>query len=468
MERVGIFLLNVAGCEWLSSLRTELQTAAPCRFSVHESVFCPDRALGDETWAEAVASGKPDLLIVCCSQTLLLNTATIASIASNCRVPVVVACENIDATAATQLLDAGVIDVITPPFRGVDLLARFWRIRGQVDSDKALAGRLKEKLGLKRFIGNNPAFLEIIQRIPAIARYDTSVLITGETGTGKEICARALHYLGSRAEKPFVAVNCGAIPLDLVENELFGHEAGAYTGATGTSTGVVREAAGGTLFLDEIDSLPAMAQVKLLRVLQEREIRPLGSKKTWKVDIRVMAASNGNLEESIRSGRFRKDLYYRLNVVPLHLPPLRERREDIPLLARHFEAKYAAGFNRPQREFAPGALQRLMLYEWPGNVRELENVIERAVVLCERSEIGAEDLLLPSAESTSEFASFQTAKARVVADFERTYLSGLLEAHGGNISHAARAAKKNRRAFWELLRKNKLSAPMRPQAIART
>ncbi len=316
---------------------------------------------------------------------------------------------------------------------------------------------LKQTLGLAKFVGESPVFLEAIRNIPAMAACDASVLITGETGTGKEICARAIHYLSRRSEKPFLPINCGAIPVELVENELFGHEPGAFTGATASAFGVVREANGGTLFLDEVDSLPPAAQVKLLRLLQEKEFRPLGSNKIWRADIRVVAASNADLTEQLHAGRVRRDLYYRLNVLSLHLPPLRDRKEDIPALARHFQTKYAASFAKDPKTFTPAALQKLVLYSWPGNVRELENVVERAVALAELATIQAEDIHLPGTPGPGEAESFQAAKARVVADFEKDYIQQLLLVNEGNITQAAKAAQKNRRAFWQLMRKHRIT-----------
>jgi two-component system, NtrC family, response regulator GlrR len=270
------------------------------------------------------------------------------------------------------------------------------------------------------------------------------------------LCGRAIHALSARSKGPFVPLNCGAIPVDLLENELFGHQAGAYTGAGAATQGLVREADGGTLFLDEIDSLPVPAQVKLLRFLQDKQFRSLGSSKTSQADLRIIAACNGNLEEAVRAGRFRKDLYYRLNVTRLTLPPLRERMEDVPALARHFLSKYATLFSRPARELSNGAMQRLMDYAWPGNVRELEHVIECSVVHSETAVVSASVIPLPSIERDSIEDSFRALKARAVADFERSYIARALKANEGNISRAARAAKKNRRAFWELLRKHRI------------
>lgn len=337
-----------------------------------------------------------------------------------------------------------------------------------------LVATLRERLGLDRMIGCSGKFMEAVRRVREAARNDIAVLITGETGTGKEVCARAVHYLGRRAGRRFVPVNCGALPADLVENELFGHAAGAYTGATRSSEGLVQEADGGTLFLDEIDSLPLAAQVKLLRFLQEKEYRPVGSQKVRRSDVRVLAASNSDLRRSVEAGRFRADLYYRLNVLWIHLPPLRERTDDLPLLARHFIQRFSTELGERERALSPCALARLAAHDWSGNVRELENVIHRAVVHARGSQIEAGDLEIdtgPPTESTPPVRSdspvsesFQVLKSRVIAEFERNYLTQLLRTKHGNIAQAAKAAGKNRRAFWELLRKHGLNA--RPATAA--
>ncbi len=319
------------------------------------------------------------------------------------------------------------------------------RLQRQVRESEIVTQALKEKLGLRQLIGESPAFLAEIRKIPVMARCDVSVLISGETGTGKEVCARAIHYLGPRAHNPFVPVNCGATPAELVENELFGHERGAFTDASTSQCGLIHEAEGGTLFLDEVDSLPALAQVKLLRFLQEKEYRRLGSTKTYQANVRIIVATNSDLEETVRTGKLRRDLYYRLNVLLLPLPPLRERREDIPLLARHFLAKYAAKFSKQVMDFSADAMPALMLYDWPGNVRELEHIVERAVVLSEQAVIHKADIVLPHIETPACQDSFQEAKAKVVAQFEKTYIQDLLRAHQGNITKAAQAAQKNRR-----------------------
>jgi two-component system, NtrC family, response regulator GlrR len=361
-----------------------------------------------------------------------------------------------------KMLQAGAADFIVAPVRGVDLLPRVDRLLGLRPPEAPLVNRLGHVAGACPILGQSPALLAQLAKLPLVARCDANVLISGETGTGKELFARAIHYLNPRRTGPFVAVNCGAIPAELIENELFGHEAGAYTTAVNARNGLLREATGGSLFLDEVDTLTPSLQVKLLRFLQDKEYRPLGTSKPRHANVRVIAASNIPLEEALRTGHFRRDLYYRLSVLSLELPPLRDRPEDIPVLARHFLAKYAAEFKRPARDFAPGAIQPLLAQSWPGNVRELENVIQRAVLLCETAAVEPHHLGLPAKPRESGDTSFKRLKAQAVRQFERQYLSTLLEEHLGNISAAARAAGKNRRAFWELLRKHQLLPPTLP------
>jgi DNA-binding NtrC family response regulator len=322
---------------------------------------------------------------------------------------------------------------------------------------ETFVANLRTKLGLRQLIGESPVFLAAKEKIALVAPYNVNVLILGETGTGKELFARAIHYLSPRARQPFVPVNCGAIPLDLVENELFGHDRGAFTGALTTVHGLIYEASGGTIFLDETDCLPSQAQVKLLRFLQEKEYRPLGSAKTCHADVRVIAAANTDVAAAVKDGKFRQDLYHRLNIIPLILPRLSDRREDIPLLARHFLAKYTEEFQKPATDFSPEALRRLLLYEWPGNVRELEHVVERAVVLSQHPVIEAADLLLDFVKPTASRLSFRQAKTAAVTQFEQMYIRELLAVYHGNITKAAQAAEKNRRAFWQLIRKHRIS-----------
>ncbi|HYP00136.1 MAG TPA: sigma-54 dependent transcriptional regulator, partial [Pyrinomonadaceae bacterium] len=370
---------------------------------------------------------------------------------------IIVVAEECEAAEMLALLQAGASDFITPPLKRADTLPRVWRLLEQARSKESLTQSLRERIGLKRLVGESAKFLDEIRKIPLAARSDGRVLISGETGTGKELCARAIHYLSPRAAGPFVPVNCGAIPVELVENEMFGHERGAFTGAASARPGLIEEAEGGTLFLDEIDCLPLLAQTKLLRFLQEKEYRRLGSTKTLRADVRVITASNVDLEEAVKRGKLRQDLYYRLNVVPVRLPPLRERREDIPLLAHYFMAQYAAEFDKLVTTLSAESIQKLVSYDWPGNVRELEHTIERAVLLSETPQIEGREIMLPGgALNLSDEESFRQAKARAVEQFERSYIQQLLLSHKGNISRAAQAARKNRRAFWQLIRKHRI------------
>jgi len=322
--------------------------------------------------------------------------------------------------------------------------------------DKVEIENLREQIGLRQVIGESAVFLQELQRVPRFARCDATVFISGESGTGKEIFARAIHYLSPRANRPFVPVNCGALPEHLVESEIFGHKRGAFTGAMTDQAGLIQEAEGGTLFLDEIDGLTPQAQVKLLRFLQDGEYRPVGSQQIAHANIRIVAATNADFIKLRRDGKFREDLFYRLNVLILALPPLRERRGDIVLLADHILTSQAAIMKTPPKQLSLGALNRLLGHSWPGNVRELENVLTRAIVLCDRDTLEISDLSLPDDGVSAEGQSFQATKSLVIRRFEHDFLETTLRAHHGNITRAARAVKKNRRAFWQLLRKHGL------------
>lgn len=325
---------------------------------------------------------------------------------------------------------------------------------------------LQKDLLQLNFIGRSPAFRETADRIRKFAVCDVSVLIQGETGTGKELAARALHYLGPRKDQPFVPTNCGALPETLIENELFGHRRGAFTDARTDQRGLVAQAQGGTLFLDEIDTLTPAAQTTMLRFLQAREYRPLGADHTEKADLRVVSASNQPLERLVELGNFRSDLYYRLNIMPLRMPPLRERRTDIRLLTEHFLQRYREQYRAPAKHLTAASLQKLEIHSWPGNVRELENCLHRAFLMSDSDEIHLESNLdLCGAESSAddialicegreETLSFTAAKTKVVEEFERRYLHDVLAVTRGNASQAARLAGKERRAFGKLLKKH--------------
>lgn len=458
-ERLRVLAICLAGVQPSGDALESILCSAPVVELVCERLPCANTAA---SLLPALCKRlRPNLLVLCAGDGLRDSEALLeAAKKCNLDLPIIAILETASPDRLRWLVEKGVVDFCLTPLRAEDLVPRLirWAVADSTARDPAR--QLGNSLGLQQLIGLSSSFVEAIGSIPKLARCDASVLILGETGTGKEMCARTIHQLGPRAGHPFVPVNCGAIPSELVENELFGHEAGAFTGASSAAHGLVHEANGGTLFLDEIDSLPPQTQVKFLRLLQEKEYRPVGARKTSHADIRIIAASNTNLEEIVRSGQFRADLFYRLNVLPLKLPALRDRREDIPLLARHFLAKYARELSAPGKELSRAAMEKLLAYDWPGNIRELENTLERALVLSDHPTILHTDIRLPGPEphAPSQDASFKTLKAQAIAQFETEYVQHLLDMHQGNISRASRAAGKNRRAFWELMRKHSIVA----------
>ena len=359
----------------------------------------------------------------------------------------------------------GLDDFLLCPFRLIELSPRIDRLlsspgdRHEAPTASAPQGRLR----LSGVVGQAACFVRELDKIPLFARADATVLIRGETGTGKELFAQAIHYHSARNGKPFVPVNCGALPDQLFENEVFGHVRGAFTSAFSHQQGLVAEAAGGTLFLDEIDTLSPSAQTKLLRFLQDRQYRPLGSSKSVVADVRVIAATNADLKQHVADRRFREDLYYRLNVLSLAIPPLRDRMEDLPALVAHFVRQHGQPPRREPMTISAEALHKLQLYGWPGNVRELEGIIQRAVVLTPSRVLEPDHLDLPSASETQSAeapASLREAKAVAVREFEQRYLTRLLAESLGNVTRAARTAGKERRAFQRLLDKHGLDRRM--------
>jgi len=325
------------------------------------------------------------------------------------------------------------------------------------------------KFNFGAIVGESPALREVLARVEQVAQTSSTVLLRGETGTGKEMVARAIHINSARESRPFVRVNCAALAPGVLESELFGHEKGSFTGAMARRLGRFEMADGGTLFLDEVGDLPADVQVKLLRVLQEREFERVGGSETIKVDVRVVSATHRDLEKQIADGTFREDLYYRLNVFPIVLPPLRERTSDIAVLAEHFVQKYAPGAGKPVRGLDAGAVAALAGYGWPGNVRELENVIERALILARGTELTAADLEFtrrPNAPTPAAPAAAPAPAARPadggrplaerLHEQERTAIVAAIDAAQGNIAHAARALGINRSTLYYRLRKHGL------------
>ena len=400
--------------------------------------------------SELAADGD-DLIVIpldCCA--LDAGTRLIAALREHRpNAPLLIVGSGFSHAQISHVLAEGAYDYVSSGVSEAELIARIKRgLRFLARPEVSKTG--SHSYGL---IGTSPSFVKVLSRLPLLGRCNANVLIQGETGTGKELVAQAIHYLSGRDGHPWVPVNCGAIPHDLIEAELFGHTRGAYTSAHFAREGLIAAAESGTLFLDEIDSLALPLQSKLLRFLQEKEYRPVGSTAVRRANVRVVAASNTDLARNVFEGRFRQDLYYRLNVLNLKLPPLRDRRVDIAPLARHFLAHFAREFGRNLADLSPAALDWLCRQDWPGNVRELAHTVERAVLLAQGRRIEISDLSDLDETPCSE-ESFQDAKARVVEQFERSYLARVLAENNGNISHAASAAKKNRRALFELIRKH--------------
>ena len=356
------------------------------------------------------------------------------------------------ARKAVDAIKLGAYDYITKPYEPEDILSTVNRVISKQKLHKELDFLRREVEASRSFdqiISQNKTMLEIFQVIKKIAYPSTNILIMGESGTGKELIARSIHRQGNRKNGPFVAINCAAIPSELMESEMFGHEKGAFTGAHTRTIGKFEHANGGTLFLDEISMLRSDLQAKLLRVLQEREIERIGSNKPIKIDIRVVSATNTNLEEAVIQGKFRQDLYFRLNVVPISVPPLRERKEDIPLLAKYFLNKFNTAFNKKIPGFSEKALDALLRYPWPGNIRELENLIERIVVLSHGDEpIDLKDvpieILMDSGQDIQELEPTKVGLIKIREEFEKRIILNVLEATQWNQTETAKILKINR------------------------
>jgi len=350
-------------------------------------------------------------------------------------------------------------DFMKWPAQPEEVTQRVARILGAGSQERAsVRDRLIDEMGLAALVGDDPSFLKVIAQIPRIARSDSTVLITGETGTGKEMCARAIHQLSRRRDHPFIPVDCAAFPDHLFENEMFGHARGAFTDAHRDQKGLIALAEGGTLFLDEIDSLSSPAQAKLLRFLQGQTYRPLGGDRFVQADVNVLAATNCDLEQLMHQQHFRSDLFFRLNVLRVHMVPLRERRGDVPILAQHFLDTLCAQHGLPRKILAPAALTRLSSLEWTGNVRELSNMMRRAFVYAEGAQVLPCHLQGPEADqaAAAEHESFREARARAIQAFERQYLIQLLRQYKGNITQAARYAGKDRRALGRLVKRHNI------------
>jgi len=377
--------------------------------------------------------------------------------------------------AAVAALKAGAFDYFTKPFSDHERLIRTLTNAAEQRRLKSRTAQLERMLEVKEsfedLVGTSAKMTEVFKLIDSVAYASSTVLIQGESGTGKELVARALHRRSPRKNKAFLAVNCGALTETLLDSELFGHLKGSFTGALSNKRGLFQAADGGTLFLDEIGEMPPQTQVRLLRVLQEGEVRPVGSNEPVHVDVRVVAATNVDLAKAKSAGKFREDLFYRLNVISVQLPPLRDRPEDIAPLVQHFIAKYSKKSGKTIGGVARAALERLVAHAWPGNVRELENAIERAVVLCQGHELSADDLPAnigaEAKASGDEPASlthlpFYQARELNHAAFERRYCSTILRKTEGNITRAAELAGVDRSNFRRLLKQHGIAARNEP------
>ena len=349
-----------------------------------------------------------------------------------------------DAVTATQ---HGAFGFLTKPIDKDELLLlveRALKVSGTVEVEENWAAEI---------ITRNAAMKEVMQQVKMVAATDARVLITGDSGTGKELIAKAIHKASPRHNKPFTAINCSAMAENLLESELFGHEKGAFTGASRSHEGLFQAAEGGTLLLDEIGDMPMRLQVKLLRVLQEHQVRPVGSTEAKRIDVRVISATHRDLQDLMTQGRFREDLYYRLNVVNIRLPKLDQRKEDIPLLVAHFLQQIAAEADQERKVYAPEAVEMLVTAEWPGNIRQLYNVVRQNVALSRSPVISGELVQQSLGEHGGKLASFSDARD----EFTRNYLSQILQITMGNVSQAARLAKRNRTDFYKLLARHDLN-----------
>jgi DNA-binding NtrC family response regulator len=350
---------------------------------------------------------------------------------------------------AVTAMKNGATDYLTKPFTDEELLAAVRRALDRLEMPRVGGRGGSPTPGRHGLHGESAPMQRVLAQIERASRTRATVLVSGESGTGKELVSRAIHYESERASAPFVPVNCGAIPHDLLESELFGHLKGAFTGATESRAGFFLAADGGTIFLDEVGETSPAMQVKLLRVLQDSEIRMVGSSRPRRVDVRVIAATNGDLAQLVQKGSFREDLYFRINVIPIHLPPLRERSDDIIPLTRHFASRYAEDVGRPVPEFSDRVLDIFRGYAWPGNLRELENVVQRLVVMAESASIDAPDLPSLMRFSVTEP---RTAPTRTLAEMEAAYIREVLDSVGGNKTHAARILGIDRKTLREKTR----------------
>lgn len=423
---------------------------------------------------EALQACKDEIFDLCILDLRLADSNGISVMAElhaiNPELPVLILTGFGSVDTAVKAMKEGAFTYITKPFETAELRLQIQRAleNSRLNSEiQRLKDLLEERYDFNNIVAKSEKMRNVLDMVSRIAKTESTVLLHGESGTGKEIIAKAIHMASERKNKPFVAINCAALPEPLLESELFGHEKGAFTGANRSTRGLFMQAHQGTILLDEIGDMPLSIQAKLLRVLQERQFYPVGGEKPVVVDVRIIVATNKNLKEEVGKGLFREDLFYRLHVIPIHLPPLRERKEDILPLATHFLNKVSQQLKKEVKGFTPEALQKLMLHDWPGNIRELENTIEYAVAMTRQNMLGAETVLHSRNSQGDEGGN--DAASQIVGNegpvrsykeakylFERGYLIHLLELSGGKASQAAKLAEKSRTDFYELLRKHEI------------
>lgn len=366
---------------------------------------------------------------------------------------------------AVQAIRDGAYDYVTKPFRHQEILKvakKALEKKLLKDRVRYLEGEVRDKYRFEGIVGNSNAMLEVLKVTSHVCRTESTVLITGESGTGKELIARAIHYNSHRKDAPFVVINCGALPENLQESELFGHVKGAFTGAIKDKMGLFQQAQRGTILLDEIGETLPSAQVKLLRFLQDGEIRPVGGNKAMYVDTRIIAATNENLEKAVESGKFRKDLFYRINVIRIHIPPLRERREDIPLLVEYFLEKILEKHNKGKRSLSKEAMHALTNYDWPGNIRELQNIMERAVALSKNQIINVDELPIPVSEFVDftgnpfEYDKKRSLIVTTLSEQEKNAIVEALNKYGGNQTKVAKVLGISTTTLWRKIKKYKI------------
>ena len=430
-------------------------------------------ALTEEEAAHAIRTKPLDL---CLFDLMLTNRDGIALMqelhALVPDVPAIILTAHGTIESAVEAMRKGAYSYLTKPFEPQDLLLQIERAlehRRLNTEIKRLKGLVAEKFDFANIIARSGKMRDVLDVVTRIAKLDSTVHLQGESGTGKELIAKAIHLAGNRKDKAFVALNCAALPEALLESELFGHEKGAFTGAVKSTKGLFTQAHGGTLFLDEIGDMPLSIQSKLLRVLQERQFYPVGSELPVEVDVRVIVATNKDLQDQVEKGLFRDDLFYRIHVIPIYLPPLRERKEDMVPLVDHFLRKFSAQMKKDIKGLSPDALRKVMLHDWPGNVRELENTIEYAVAMTQKDVITNDYILQAKTTPADRWKKFGCAKPSAGVEgvsplrdardaFEKDYLIQVLSLTEGNVSQAAKLAGKYRADFYDLLKKHELKA----------